>query len=64
MRETGGDTLSLEERLSILERRISTLERDLREHWHDITTVQVKDRKVDKTVQVLLPSATKPETTT
>jgi hypothetical protein len=56
--------LSLEERLLALEKKVSILERDLREHWHDITTLQLKDKKGDKTVQVLLPSATKPEETT
>jgi hypothetical protein len=55
--------LSLEERLSALERKVSILERDLREHWHDITTVHMKERNVEKTAQVLLPSRTKPEAT-
>jgi chromosome segregation ATPase len=53
--------VNLEERVSALERKLSTLERDLREHWHDITTIQLKDKKMDKTIQVLLPSGTKPE---
>ena len=48
-----------EERLERLEARVVVLERDLREHWHDITTLQLKDKKGDKTVQVLLPSGTK-----
>jgi hypothetical protein len=43
-----------EERLEHLEARVALLERDLREHWHDITTLQLKDKKGDKTVQVEL----------
>jgi len=46
-----------EERLERLEARVAV--HDLREHWHDITTLQLKDKKGDKTVQVLLPSGTK-----
>jgi len=56
--------LSVEDRVSALERKVSTLERDLREHWHDITTIHLKERNIEKTAQVLLPSATESEATT
>lgn len=59
MQLTGEISMTDEERLERLEARVAVLERDLKEHWHDITTLQLKDKKGDKTVQVLLPSGTK-----
>jgi hypothetical protein len=58
--EDGGGVcgLSLEDRVSALERKVAVLERDLREHWHDITTIHLKERNVEKTAQVLLPQFT------
>jgi hypothetical protein len=46
--------MSVEERLTHLEKHVKTLERDLREHWHDISAPMHEPKK-NRTSQVLLP---------